>query len=101
VTFREWRPLVTSPDDQYAIDSSEAVWREVGDDVIILDVRTSTYLSLNGSGRLLWLALEGGAKLSDLVALLVDEFAIEESRAVEDVDAFLASLDERQLLQKR
>lgn len=87
--------------DQFAIDSNGAVWREVDDEVIILDVRNSTFLTLNGSGRLLWLALEDGAELSDLVALLVDSFGIETSRAVKDVEAFLTSLDERQLLERR
>lgn len=73
-------------------------WREVDDEVIAVDVRTSTYLSTNGSGTVLWRALAEGATRQQLVSALQQTFDLEKARAEEDVDRFVTDLRERGLL---
>lgn len=73
-------------------------WRLVEDEVIAVDLLQSTYLSANGSGAILWQALAEGTTRTRLVDLLVREFAIESERAARDVEAFLADLEIRKLL---
>jgi hypothetical protein len=73
-------------------------WREIEDEVIAVDVRTSTYLSTNGSGTVLWRALAEGATREQLVAVLQTSFGVETARAEEDVDQFVSHLRERELL---
>ncbi len=80
------------PPDQIA-------WREVGEEVVILDLRTSTYWTLNGSATLLWAALVEGATASGLAERLVDEFGVDSATAERDVDAFLASCQEQDLFE--
>ena len=73
-------------------------WRHVDCEVIAVDLQSSTYLSAVGSGALLWQALAVGATRDILVDLLTDEFGIERDRAAVDVDAFVADLADRKLL---
>ena len=73
-------------------------WRHVEGEVIAVDLRSSTYLSAAGSGALLWQALADGTTREMLVDLLTGEFGIERDRAAADVDAFVADLAGRELL---
>lgn len=57
-----------APDARMRLDSERAVWREVGDEIVILDVPTATYLTLNSSAVTLWKQLEGGASPAELAA---------------------------------
>jgi hypothetical protein len=74
-------------------------WRLVEGEVIAIDGDTSQYLGVNGSGALLWQRLADGSTRAGLVALLVSSFALEKEQAEADVDAFLSSLAENQLLE--
>jgi hypothetical protein len=73
-------------------------WREIGNEVVAVDVRSSTYLSANESGQLLWRHLAEGTTRQQLVERLVTTFAIDEARAGKDVDSFLRDLAEQGLL---
>ena len=73
-------------------------WRHVDGEVIAVDLQSSTYLSTMGSGALLWRALAAGTTRDLLVELLAREFGIEHDRAAADVDAFVADLADRELL---
>lgn len=71
------------------------------DAIVVLDLRTSTYLSLNASGSVLWQALNDGATASQLADLLVDRFGITRERAEMDVTDFLDMLRGRDLVAER
>jgi hypothetical protein len=74
--------------------------RAFRDETVVLDLRDSTYLATNPTGSLLWRLLERGARRSELVAALVDEFEVDEQTAAPDVDAFLAECRQRELLEE-
>jgi hypothetical protein len=76
----------------------EVVWREVGDDLVVLELSTSTYLTLNGSGKQLWIGLAEGGTVPELVERLTALYGIGEEQATGDTEAFLAALAERKLL---
>jgi hypothetical protein len=90
--------LAIASDQVLTVDNGRAVWREIGDEVVILDVPTTTYLNLNKSARALWKRLDRGATPLDLTAELVAVYGIPEDRAAADVRAFLDALQERCLL---
>ena len=68
------------------------VWRQVGDEVMVLDTDTSQYLSVNPSGALLWQLLTEGCKQEDLERALLERFDIDEQMAHEGTQRFLSSL---------
>jgi hypothetical protein len=75
-------------------------WREAEGRVIALDLRASEYLALNATGTAVWTALADGAGREALVERLVERFDIDEASATRDLDGFLASLRERELLKE-
>ena len=76
------------------------VWREIDNELVAVDMASSTYLSANQSGALLWQMLATGTTRAELVDRLVDRFGISFDCAAADVDAFLQGLDGRELLAK-
>lgn len=75
-------------------------WREIDSEVIAVDLVGSTYLSTNESGMYLWRRLAEGASREELADELAARFSIGAERARGDVDAFLAALAERGLLEE-
>ena len=63
----------------------------------MLEVTTTTYLTLNGSA-VLWDRLVDGVTQSDLIESLVERYGITVEKAEGDVGAFLDVLQERSLL---
>ena len=76
-----------------------AEWREIEGEIVAVDMRTATYLSVNESGSVLWPSLARGTRREDLIGALVDRFDIEPRAAATDVDAFVAMLVEQDLLE--
>jgi hypothetical protein len=79
--------------------SGDIAWREIESDVIVLDLRTSRYLSLNRSGARLWRSIAGEVTYDELVDVLTDEFGASPDAARSDLNAFIAACQERDLLE--
>lgn len=78
--------------------ANDVAWREIDGEVVLLDLKSSVYISVNAAGSVLWKLLAQGATWDQLRGGLVSAFGIEESRAAADVDAFVAMCRERGLL---
>ncbi len=77
--------------------------RKIMDVYVIVGIGGEAYapnqiMSLNETGAFLWELLDKGAERGDLVDSLTREYEVDTQTAVADVDAFLASLRERALL---
>jgi Coenzyme PQQ synthesis protein D (PqqD) len=79
-------------DGSFRVRPDGVAWRDVGGDVIVLDVDRSLYHGINSSGAPLWHALVGGASASELVDELARRHPEAAHRAEEDVRAFLQDL---------
>lgn len=75
-------------------------WRLVDDEVVILDLRTSRYLSLNRTGAELWMLLVEGSSRTRLVDALSDGHRIDRADAGRDVDRLLGQLAEAGLVEE-
>jgi len=72
-------------------------WRRSGDEVIVLDLQTSRYLSLNGTGALLWEHLAThDCDARELTGVLTARHDV--ATAAADVEAFLGDLRRHGLL---
>ena len=78
--------------------TDDVAWRQFGEEVILLDLRSSTYLAANPTASILWRLLEEGTTEAALVDALRQEFDVDEARARADVEHFLATCRERELL---
>lgn len=75
----------------------QLVWQQTGDEVV-LDLKTSTYLAINETGRTLWPALQDGATLDELAVLLAERHGVGDAVARADAAAFVAALGQHDLL---
>jgi Coenzyme PQQ synthesis protein D (PqqD) len=75
-------------------------WREIDEEIVALDGRTSEYLSVNRSGAALWPLLLAGATHGALVERLTEAFDVDRVTAERDLDAFLEVLSARDLLER-
>lgn len=73
-------------------------WREIDDEIVVLDTRDAVYLSVQGSGALVWRLLAESTTKDSLIEALVEKYGVDSTRATADVDAFLATLNDRGLL---
>jgi hypothetical protein len=88
-----------SPDPPLKLAAGTVEWRTYGNEVVLLDLRTSTYLSTNPAASVLWRLLADGTSRASLVDALVETYAVPREQAVADVDAFLAECRRRDLLE--
>jgi hypothetical protein len=80
--------------------TTDLAWRDVNGSVLLLDLRDSEYLELNRAGSLLWHRLDqGGAGQAALVDVLVEAYGLAVDQAEQDVKAFIALLEEADLLE--
>jgi hypothetical protein len=74
-------------------------WTETdADEVVVLDLRTSRYLSLNASGALLWKLLADGSTTDHMRSVLSETYDLSDDAAETDVVAFLDALRTRDLI---
>jgi Coenzyme PQQ synthesis protein D (PqqD) len=90
--------MTNTPGEKLQIKAEDVVWREVGEELVVLELSTSTYLTLNGTAKHLWESLADGATLDGLIESLADHYRITEDQARADVEAFVAALTDRGLL---
>jgi hypothetical protein len=90
--------MTFSPEEKLQLKMDDVVWREVGGELVVLELSTSVYLTLNGTAKLLWEALSGGATSETLVETLTREYDIGSDQARTDVEGFLEALTHRNLL---
>ena len=81
------------------LNESAVTWREVDSEIVALNVHAGVYFTLNGSGRLLWLALADSASVDELADLLVVTYGVPEEQARIDASAFVDDLVGRSLVE--
>ncbi len=80
--------------------SEDLIWREIEGQVVVLDGRTWEYISVNETGRALWDLLVEGTTRESLVTFLLDNYEVSPEMAAADVDSFLATLRDKDLLRE-
>ena len=73
-------------------------WRQVADDLVMLDTEAGRYHAVNPSGAVLWDRLSAGCTVGELVSGLVERYPDAADRAADDVARFLSDLDTRGFL---
>ncbi len=85
--------------ERVAARRADLEWRSVDGEVIVLDLRSQRYLSLNKSGAQLWPLIVEGSTEARLAGALVERFGIAGPDAEHDVGALLVQLREADLLE--
>lgn len=84
--------------DDRLVLTDRVAWRVVDGDIVAVDMETAEYLTMNGSGALIWEALAQSPTEGELVDLVVEAYAISSQQAAADVAAFIGDLRQRELV---
>jgi hypothetical protein len=79
---------------------SEVVFRELGGESVLLDLRAGTYFGLNESGTRIWQLIEQHGTVDAVCDEMAQEFEVDRSALVRDVNALVDRLIARGLLQR-
>lgn len=86
-------------DDTYRITDA-TTWRELDGEIVVLDTKASVYFSIGGFGSRLWPLLVAGASKGILATEITSTFeGVSPEQAAADVDEFLASLFDLELIE--
>jgi hypothetical protein len=77
----------------------DITWREIDGELVILDLRSSTYLTANASASVLMRELTEERTLLQLAKTLLDTFDIPDGQARRDAVAFVDELRRHGLLE--
>ena len=80
------------------VPSPDALARELNGEILLLDLRTSHYFGLTGTGARIWELVEAGEPSDAIAEILTREFDADAAQIEEEVARFLADLVERGLL---
>ncbi len=74
-------------------------WQHIDDEVVVLDLSSSAYLAVNGTGAALWRLVAAGTTERQLVEELMARFAVDVDQAHADVIRFTTQLRDLALLE--
>jgi hypothetical protein len=72
--------------------------RQVGDEVVILDLASGTYFGLDPVGARIWALMGEGRTLAEICATMLEEYEVEREQLEADVLRLAAELLERGLV---
>lgn len=64
----------------------------IDDEIVVMNLDTGDFFSLEGTGRAAWLLIDGTRDLSGIVAVLSEQFAAPHAVMAADLEIFVAEL---------
>ena len=86
--------------DSRVVASDEQVHTSLGDEAVILGLQDGVYYGLDSVGARVWSLLVAPRRVSEIVAVVTEEFDVGPERCEHDVLALLAELAERRLIRE-
>ena len=78
--------------------SKDYLWKEIGEQVVVLHFESGRYYSLNPSGSVIWRGLLANNTAEQIVGDLCDEFDVDKKNAKEDVQTMTTLFFEKKFL---
>ncbi|HOW26980.1 MAG TPA: PqqD family protein [Elusimicrobiota bacterium] len=78
--------------------AQNVAWRKVEDEVVILDLETSVYYSLNSTASRIWELLGEGMAEDDIVEKVSDEYNQSEKVVKKDMTGLIQKMKKEKLL---
>jgi hypothetical protein len=78
--------------------SDQVLARQGGDSLILLDIKSGCYYTLEGVGARVWELCDGSTDVSEIVAMVSSEYEVEPEMAKGDVVELLGELSRERLV---
>jgi hypothetical protein len=76
----------------------DIISKNVKGEIVLLNSVSGKYYGLNKVGCAFWEKIDGKRNLSEITALLFDEFNVEKERLIKDIDELMSTLTENKLV---
>jgi hypothetical protein len=76
----------------------DVVWRRVGDETVVVNLKTNRIYSLNRTGARLWELISAGHDAEAAAATLLTEFDVDEGELRKEIEAALEHLAQAGLI---
>lgn len=76
------------------------VWRDVDNEVVILDIESGNYFTLDGVGRMIWKHLADGNSIADTTEAVINEYDVSEENAKSDIEGLIEQLKEEKIIEE-
>jgi hypothetical protein len=77
---------------------ADVVAQRLGDEIVMVHLRTNQIFVLNRTGARFWELLAEGTSLDDLRARLLAEFDVDEAKLDQELENFVAALSKEKLI---
>ena len=78
--------------------ADNVVWREVGAEVVILDLTSNNYFGLNSIGSRVWHLIAQNRPIDEIVTTLLGEFDVGAEQLQADIQELIEQLESKGLL---
>ena len=84
--------------ERFRLNSPNVIAETIDGEAILVDLRTGSYFSIQGSGSKLWDAIAAGASLGRLTDEVASAYSVDRDAAEEAVSSFCAELEREGLI---
>jgi len=85
-------------DDRRFRATDRVAAKEVGGELVLLDLEDGSFFVARGTGPRVWKLVEGGASIGEVVGAVAERYGKDEDEVRADVEAFVAGLASRGFL---
>ena len=79
--------------------SDNVVWRDLEGEIVILNLTSGVYFSVEGVGTRIWTLISEQVATEDIIGKLISEFDVEESQLRSDVESLVKNLADQGLIE--
>ncbi|MDD4972310.1 MAG: PqqD family peptide modification chaperone [Paludibacter sp.] len=87
-----------SLDSRVQRNDSNLIISELDNDIVMMDMESGSYLSLNKTGKIIWEQIEQPILVSDLVKKFINRFSVDEKTCTAETLDFLTKIAEQKAL---
>lgn len=91
--------MAFNPKDHFEINP-QVKWKQVEDQLILLNVRSGSYFTLNETARLIWECIDKKQPFEKIVEAVMEEYEAPKDEVLEDVTGTIENFIEEELLTK-
>ncbi len=73
-------------------------WQRIEDKIVVINPQKRKVHILSGSGVSIWEHLSSSKTLEDIIKLILEEYEIDEAKAIQDIKSFIELLGEKELV---
>jgi hypothetical protein len=79
--------------------SENVVWRDLEGEIVILNLTSGVYFSVDGVGTRIWTLMSEQVATDDIVRKLISEFDVEEAQLRSDMESLMRDLASQGLIE--